>query len=119
MRQNHDADLTEKLSKGIFIACVVVSILGGTFLFGAFAFRDNIFPIPQLKVGYGMLRQSISGDNSGDLAQHLQPTRDQGDGVTINTAKADGALVFLSGFFDGENQIRLIRRDGTVVKSLR
>ena len=28
----------------------------------------------------------------------------------------DGALVFMAGFFDEENQIRLIERDGTVVK---
>jgi hypothetical protein len=46
----------------------------------------------------------------------LQPSRGQGDGVTINKTSDDGALVFMAGFFDEENQGRLIRRDGTLVK---
>ena len=47
---------------------------------------------------------------------HLQPSRGQGNGVTVNDMPNDGALVFMAGFFDDENQIRLIERDGTVVK---
>ena len=43
----------------------------------------------------------------------LQPARYPGEGVTINETD-DEKLVLLSGFFDGGNEIRLIRRDGSI-----
>lgn len=46
---------------------------------------------------------------------HLQPARHAGSGVTINEAQDDN-LVLMSGFFDDGNELRLIRRDGSVVK---
>jgi hypothetical protein len=45
---------------------------------------------------------------------HLQPARRAGSGVTINETRDDD-LVLLSGFFDDSNELRLIRRDGTIV----
>ncbi|MEM7507507.1 MAG: arylsulfotransferase family protein [Pseudomonadota bacterium] len=44
----------------------------------------------------------------------LQPNRGQGAGVTVND-RTDDALIMLSGFFEGGNEIRLIERDGTLV----
>ncbi len=46
----------------------------------------------------------------------LQPARQAGQGVTIN-ARNDNRLIAIAGFFDGQNGIRLMRRDGTVVAS--
>ena len=34
--------------------------------------------------------------------QHLQPTRELGDGVVVNKRPDDGALVLMGGFFDGK-----------------
>ena len=45
---------------------------------------------------------------------HLRPARHDGSGVTMNDT-ADNDLVLLAGFFERGNQIRLIRRDGSVV----
>jgi hypothetical protein len=45
---------------------------------------------------------------------HLQPARHAGSGVTVNETRDDD-LVLLAGFFDGGNQLRLIRRDGSIV----
>lgn len=45
----------------------------------------------------------------------LNPTRSAGDGVTVGADLDDGALVLLSGFFEGGNEVRLIRRDGSIV----
>jgi len=45
---------------------------------------------------------------------HLRPARDEGNGVTINETQDDDR-VLLAGFFERGNQIRLIRRDGSVV----
>lgn len=44
----------------------------------------------------------------------LEPARYDGSGVTRNTGGKDD-LILLSGFIDGNNRARLIKRDGTVV----
>ena len=45
----------------------------------------------------------------------LQPARYPGAGVIINEMPDDGSLIFMSGFFEDTNELRLVRRDGTVV----
>lgn len=45
----------------------------------------------------------------------LNPARGLGDGVTKGADLDDGALVLMSGFFEGGNELRLIARDGTIV----
>jgi hypothetical protein len=106
------SEFYKKLPRRIFRASLTLAILGGAFLYGALAHREDLPPIPQLKIAYETIRDV---PRSPSLA-HLQPSRGHGDGVTINKASEDSTLVFMSGFFDEENQIRLIRRDGTLVK---
>jgi hypothetical protein len=46
----------------------------------------------------------------------LQPARYEGAGVTVNEVSGgEDDVILLSGFFDKTNQLRLIRRDGTVI----
>jgi len=45
----------------------------------------------------------------------LQPARKPGTGVTVNTRPDDGRMILLTSFFDGGTELRLIRRDGSVV----
>ena len=46
----------------------------------------------------------------------LQPARYEGSGVTVNkTGDDNNDLIFISGFFDAGNEIRLIRRNGETV----
>ena len=45
----------------------------------------------------------------------LQPARFPGEGVTVNTTRDDD-WILMAGFFDGGNEIRLIRRDGEIVQ---
>ena len=47
----------------------------------------------------------------------LQPSRKPGEGVTVNDVPQRADLVLLTGFFDDDPGLRLIRRDGTVVAS--
>ncbi len=47
----------------------------------------------------------------------LQPSRKPGQGVTVNNVPQRADLVLLTGFFDDNPGLRLIRRDGTVVAS--
>lgn len=110
------SDFFETLSKWLFKCAVAAAFLVAAFGYGAFAHRQNLFPIPQMKDAYALL----TGDGGGAFAHprrfHLQPSRGQGQGVTLNEAAGDGALILLTGFFDDENQSRLIRRDGTIVR---
>ncbi|MCA8879231.1 MAG: hypothetical protein KDA73_04565 [Rhodobacteraceae bacterium] len=52
---------------------------------------------------------------SGPPVHFLQPSRKPGEGVTVNARPDDGRLILMTGFFDGGNALRLIRRDGTIV----
>lgn len=70
-----------------------MAVLGGAAVYGVLEYYSNLAAI-----------------------QHLQPSRGQGDGVTVNNRPDDDALAAMAGFFDEENQIRLIRRNGAIVK---
>ena len=64
------------------------------------------------------LHRPRKGRMEGKLLQRLPPThlRYEGEGVTINdVSEGEDELIFLAGFFDDTNQLRLIRRDGTVI----
>lgn len=46
----------------------------------------------------------------------LQPAKYEGSGITVNAASNDqDELIFLSGFFDEGTELRLIRRNGTLI----
>ena len=49
---------------------------------------------------------------AGNASHFLQPSRQPGDGVTVNEPADDGKLVLISGFLDGQNELRLIDRSG-------
>lgn len=104
----------ERLSKHLFMMSLAVVVLGSTFAFGALAYRHDLPPMPQVRAAYDSLRDNDLRNHP--RRHHLQPSRDQGEGVTVNTAPDDGKLILLAGFFDEENQIRIIERDGTLVR---
>ena len=107
----------EKLPKRIFITCLALAVSGSAFLYGALAHRNNLPPIPQMKVIYDTVTEYGVDDLVGHPRHHhLQPSRGKGRGVTVNKTPDDGAFIVMAGFFDEENQIRLVKRDGTLFK---
>ncbi|MGF1512048.1 MAG: arylsulfotransferase family protein [Myxococcota bacterium] len=104
--------LREELPKRIFVVSLAVVSLGAAFVYGALAHRKRLPPIPQLITAY----ETLFVDGFRPRYYHLQPSRGRGAGVTINETPSDGALVLIVGFFAEENQIRLMRRDGTLVR---
>ena len=110
------SDAVDKWSKRIFVAALSVVMLGGAFGYGALAYKKNLPPIPQLRTAAQMVTGAAQDVSADPKSSHLQPTRGQGSGVVTNTIADDGSLVMMAGFFDEENQIRLIRRNGDVVK---
>lgn len=111
------SEFAEKLPKRIFVACLTFLVLLSAFFFGALAYRNDLPPIPQLRAAYDSIATVVDvGLADSPYHHHLQPSRGQGDGVTVNKTPEDGALILMAGFFDEETQARLIRRDGSVVR---
>jgi len=105
----------EDLPKIIFIFCLIAIVFGGTYLLGAVSYRNNLPPMKQLITAYRMLFVENSPVARAPRGAHMQPSRGQGDGVTVNEAPDQGSLISLVGFFEEQTQLRLIRRDGTLV----
>ena len=104
----------EGLARHLFTVSIAVIVLGGAVFYGALAQRDDLPPVPQVRTAY----ETLTGANDATThprTQHLQPSRGQGDGVTVDELPDDDTLVLMAGFFEEENQVRLVRRDGTVV----
>jgi Arylsulfotransferase (ASST) len=92
--------------KFLTVFVLVVSLLGGVFMAGAHAHRVE-------KLFTKVIREVPILTRTRPV-WHLQPARYEGDGVTINNTRDDDR-VLLAGFFEQSNEIRLIRRDGSIV----
>lgn len=112
------AESREALPRRLFVVSLAMVLLGGAFLLGAHAESSELPPIPQLRSAYDTLTNIGSNDvMNHPRRHHLQPSRGGGQGVTVNEAGGDGALMLMAGFFDEENQVRLVERDGTAVRT--
>jgi len=114
--------MPKNVDKIVFFLITALLILGLTFgagLYsgakGNFAYRA-LFDLRRTVLLVFRERDNIVGGRPTDF---LQPSRGPGSGVTINKKPNDGSLIFISGFFDGENELRLVRRDGTPVAKWR
>ena len=107
------------VSKTVFIGlCVFVPL--------AISFGAGLYNANRKTPVYYFCRdvmQHIEGSIAATMAtsvfvpkHFLQPARGPGSGVTINERPDDRNLILLSGFFEDGNELRLIRRDGSVVR---
>lgn len=89
------------------------------FAYGAYAYKNWVFPVPQLKNGVENLKLTLSELGtiaSFHPAHFLQPAREEGEGVTINKLPASNTdVLMLSGFFGQDNGLRLLKRNGEVL----
>lgn len=107
--------VSDRIAKYMFLGSIAISGLGGSFLYGVVAYWKDLPPVPAMRTAWNAFKSdSIFEDLRSDIRHHLQPSRGQGDGVITNQTD-DDAIVFMMGFFDGENQARLVERDGTVL----
>ena len=102
---------SDDLSKKIFVGSSVAGAILLLFLVGDRAARGDRSTFSQITALVGQTLFPTS-----PKYEHLQPTRDQGSGVTVNKRADDTSLIMMSGFFDDENQVRLVRRDGAVIR---
>jgi hypothetical protein len=109
-------DVTKhRLPERLFALSLALLVFGYGFAVGQY----ELFPFSVIQFGWSSLRQVFS--ERGTLlgtrpAEFLEPARYRGDGVTVlRSGEAVPGLTMLAGFFDGGNQIRMVRLDGSVV----
>lgn len=107
-------------SKGLFIIGGTASVLGLTLVLGMHA---AVKQTALFHTVWGALDntktmiEEIPNLRGTSPIHFLRPAIYAGDGVTVNApgAKADD-LILMSGFFKDDNKVRLIRRDGTLIR---
>jgi len=110
------------LSRVVFVLVTVAGIVGLSFGVGLYSgvTRNRLFVLTaavkdSIEGSFASVAEEASTLAGTRPSHFLQPRRYDGDGVTLNTRPDDGALILLSGFFDRSNELRLLRRDGTVL----
>jgi Arylsulfotransferase (ASST) len=106
-------------SKLLFFVCAAVLLFLVIFMFGMYSALSKNFMYRAAsilwnngKLVYHEIENYMPG---GEPIHFLQPSRGPGSGVTVNERADDGNLILMVGFFDGGNELRLVRRDGSPV----
>jgi hypothetical protein len=108
------------LARIAFILSTIIITGGIVFGLGFYSGHERNSSLHHVVVGTVnevrlVMNELQAGAYSDEPVFFLQPAHQSGSGVTVNRSPSDGKLVLLSGFFDGSNEIRLIRRDGSIV----
>ncbi len=111
--------MPKNLDKKLSIGAATLLVLGVAFGAGLYSgMSRNIVYRAALKFKSTVDTLKTDWQNripNGEPVYFLEPARQPGDGVTIDKHPDDGKLILISGYFEGGNEVRLIRRDGTPV----
>jgi hypothetical protein len=105
--------------KILFAATCTLTVVGASFVGGLYSAMQENAAYQFVGKVYMTIKDSIAAISDTPLLVpkgFLQPARSEGAGVTVNERPDDDSLILLSGFFDDSNELRLIRRDGTVIR---
>ena len=106
------------LPKFLFVATATLVVIVASFLYGMHSglYRNALYDwVGAVNL---QIKESVAAIWETSLVapeQFLQPIRQPGDGVTVNE-RADDGLIMIAGFFKDTNEIRLMRRDGSIVR---
>lgn len=111
------------VSKYSFFTISILAALGVSFALGLHSGANNtkVFRTVRGLKNYvekslRLVKEETSTLTKTHPSHFLQPAKYEGSGVTVNTVSPDNKdLILFSGFFEGGNEIRLIRRDGSIV----
>lgn len=108
--------IVDEWAKLVFL----LSCLSLTFVLGVVVGHYRVFPFEVIRFGKDSVERLLAEKNTllGIRPDHfLTPARYAGRGVTrIDEARMAPGLTLLVGFFDDENEIRLVRADGSIVR---
>jgi len=117
---------TLDISRISFYAVCSTTAIGLIFLFGLYsgAGRTVVFRVVDstrltIMEAFGTMTADASTIAGIHPTHFLQPARSPAAGITVNEVADDNGLILLSGFFDDSNELRLIRRDGSIVNRWR
>ena len=110
-------------SKFSFYTISTLAVLGLPFAFGLYSgyqktivFKTVMDLKNAVEKSLVLVKEESSTLTKTHPSHFLQPAKYKGSGVTVNDVTTDKAeFIFMSGFFDGGNELRIIRRDGTIV----
>ena len=111
--------MSQNPGKFVFLSSVAVVAVGVAFAAGLYSgVSRNIAykAVNKAKESIALVfkeRENLVA--SGVPIHFLQPARHDGAGVTVNDAPDQDSLVLISGYFGEGNELRLMRRDGTIV----
>ena len=111
------------VSKFTFYTISILAALGLSFAFGLYsgAHKTKLYKAVQglkntVAKSLRLVKEEASTLTKTHPSHFLQPEKYEGSGVTVNDLSSDNKDLFLlSGFWEGGNEIRLIRRDGSIV----
>ena len=106
------------LPKLLFVTTTTLTVIGGAFLAGVYSTVQENALYRLVRRATFQIQDSIQAVDETSLVvpkHFLQPARKPGDGVTVNE-RGDGGFIMIAGFFKDTNEIRLIRRDGSIVR---
>ena len=112
------------VSKFLFYAILFTCLLGFCFAFGLYSAANQTAVYHTVKAvkhsvegAFALVLEEAPTLTKSRPSHFLQPARYKGSGVTVNDpANSEDEVILLSGFFDNNNELRLIRRDGSVIK---
>jgi hypothetical protein len=111
------------VSKYLFYTMSIILVLGLSFTFGLYSGAKKTIVFKTLSALKNKVEEAItlvSGEVSTLSRTHpanfLQPGRYKGAGVTVNDRTTnEHELILIASFFDRNNELRLIRRNGSIV----
>ena len=107
------------ISKFLFFVISIAGALGLSFAFGLYSGAKKTVAyraVHTLKNSFEEVFAETSTLSKIHPKHFLHTARYDGAGVTINNfSGGEEELIFLSGFFNKSNELRLIRRDGTII----
>ena len=109
--------------KILFYVVSITGLLGLAFAFGIYSAAKKTAVYEAVRVlknriegSVNLVFQEASTLTKTRPKHFLQPLRYNGEGVTVNEVTGgEEELVLMAGFFNNDNEIRLIRRNGRIV----
>ena len=109
----------DRIARSLFVTIALSGTYAAVFAVGMYAAHHNAAPYRVAALAVQLVASGLGSlfDISIVRPDHLiQPARYEGEGVTINRMPANTDLILLSGFFGQDHELRLIQRDGTLVR---